>query len=109
MVPGLLGNARANLRYVDDLRVFELAQVFGAGQTVVSDPAEKLPRQELNLAAAIVDSSDRGVEIFRELKGVLEELPRYTGAEPFSFSSVHKPSWADDAVWLNVTPPPGII
>ncbi|NLB09086.1 MAG: phenylalanine--tRNA ligase subunit beta [Clostridiales bacterium] len=109
LVPGLLGNARANLRYVDDLRVFELAQVFCAGQEVVSDPAEKLPRQELNLAAVIVDRSDRGVEIFRELKGVLEELPRYTGAEPFCFSSVQKPGWADDAVWLNLTTAAGDI
>ncbi|HHV41788.1 MAG TPA: phenylalanine--tRNA ligase subunit beta [Clostridiaceae bacterium] len=102
LVPSLLNNARSNLRFTDNIRVFEMAQVFLPGHELTPGTEEKLPLQPLNLAATIVSDEDQGVRVFRELKGILEELPYYCGAEAFSFGSIRKPGWADKDVWLNL-------
>ena len=40
--------------------------------------------------------------LFREAKGVLEYMPRFTHMEGFTFRKEEKPVWADSVVWLNV-------
>ena len=41
-------------------------------------------------------------ELFREVKGVLEYMPRYTHMEGFTFRKEEKPVWADNVVWQNI-------
>ena len=40
--------------------------------------------------------------LFREAKGVLEYMPRYTHMEAYEFRKEEKPVWADNVVWLNI-------
>ena len=40
--------------------------------------------------------------LFREAKGVLEYMPRFTHMEGFAFERREAPSWAEPAVWLNI-------
>ena len=100
LVPAMLETASLNLRYFEQFRVFELAQVFSPGQTHPSDPSETLPRQSRCLAAALIGKDPR--LLFRQAKGILEQLPRAVMTEPFSFSQVQKPGWADSKAWLNI-------
>lgn len=102
LVPGLIGNVRSNLRFRDDMKVFEMAQVFLPGESSPTDPAEVLPVQKLYLAGAVAADADQGVHIFRELKGMLATLPEYAGSEQLDFQNISQPSWADKDVWLNV-------
>ena len=41
-------------------------------------------------------------QLFRETKGVLEYMSRYTHMEELSFKKENKPVWADNVVWLNI-------
>ena len=41
-------------------------------------------------------------ELFRDAKGVLEYMPRYTHMAGFTFRKEEKPVWADNVVWLNI-------
>ena len=100
LVPGLLTAICKNLRYVDDMKIFELTQVFKKGSTYPSEPNEALPLQERYLAAAIVGSDP--TQVFREAKGVVEQMPRIVQTQAFNFEQKAKPGWADNKVWLNL-------
>ncbi|HHU06761.1 MAG TPA: phenylalanine--tRNA ligase subunit beta [Clostridiaceae bacterium] len=102
LVPGLIGNVRGNLRFQDEIKVFEMAQIFLSGETSPSDPAEIFPVQKLNLAGAIAADEDQGLYIFREVKGLIAQLPDYAGSEQLTFQNISPPVWADKDVWLNI-------
>jgi phenylalanyl-tRNA synthetase beta chain len=100
LVPAMLEAASLNLRYFEQFRVFELAQVFTPGQAHSGDPEETLPQQLRSLTAALVGKDPR--LLFRQAKGILEQLPRAVMAETLSFAQVQKPAWTDAKAWLNI-------
>jgi phenylalanyl-tRNA synthetase beta chain len=100
LVPAMLEASSLNLRYFEQFRMFELAQVFSPGQTHPSDPSEALPRQSRCLTAVLTGKDPR--LLFRQAKGILEQFPRAVMAESFSFAQVQKPVWADTKAWLNI-------
>ncbi|NLZ70341.1 MAG: phenylalanine--tRNA ligase subunit beta [Clostridiaceae bacterium] len=100
LIPAMLAVAALNLRYFESFRVFEMAQVFAPGESHPSDENETLPLQKRQLAAAFV-GQDAGL-LFREMKGVLEDLPRAVMSESLGFAQQEKPAWADPKAWLNI-------
>ncbi len=100
LIPGMLESIAGNVRYFTAFRCFELTQVFRAGETHPSDADETLPLQERYLAASFV--GEDALTLFREAKGVLEQLPRIAQVEPIGFGQVEKPAWADSKAWLNI-------
>ena len=101
LIPGLLEATVKNLRYYESFKIFECAQVFKKGEYMPSSNDEVLPIQNKHLAGAIVGKNAK--EIFFELKGVLEEMSRYTHMEALKLESGDKPSWADVNAHLNIT------
>ena len=103
LLPNLCEAVAKNERYFNDFSIFEEAQVFfDRNYTSPYDPTESLPEQKRHFAAAIA-SSERDIKLlFREAKGILEYMPRYTHMEGFTFRKEEKPVWADNVVWLNV-------
>jgi phenylalanyl-tRNA synthetase beta chain len=82
LVPGLLSTALYNLnRSITNLKIFELGRVFSP-----SPEGEKLPRERLNLAGAIMGLKkektlgvkEEPVDLF-DLKGVIENLLKELG------------------------------
>ena len=100
LIPGLLESVAANLRFFDDMKLFELTQVFRQGEMNPSEPAETLPAQPRYLAAALAGQDP--VRLFREAKGVLEQMPQVVQIAPVSFEQQQQPAWADKKVWLNI-------
>ena len=100
LIPAMLAVAALNLRYFESFRVFEMAQVFAPGESHPSDENETLPLQKRQLAAAFV-GQDAGL-LFREMKGVLEALPRAVMSESLGFSQQEKPALADSKALLNI-------
>lgn len=101
LVPNLLELSADNLRYFDEFRIFEMAQVFRKGAYSPSEEAEVLPLMERELGLALVGKD--AFTLFREAKGTIESLPRLCHTEPLGFSHEEKPSWADPKMWLNIT------
>ncbi|MDO5456633.1 MAG: phenylalanine--tRNA ligase subunit beta, partial [Eubacteriales bacterium] len=103
LLPNLCEAVAKNERYFDDFSIFEEAQVFfDRGYTSLYDPTEFLPEQRRHFAGAFASSAKDIRTLFREVKGVLEYMPRYTHMEGFTFSKEEKPVWADNVVWLNI-------
>ncbi|MDO4218391.1 MAG: phenylalanine--tRNA ligase subunit beta [Synergistaceae bacterium] len=101
LIPGMISSVVSNLRYYTDFRIFELTPVFfNRNFASVSDEVEKLPEMARHLAFAFVGSNAR--QLFREAKGVLEQMHRATQMESLAFAQINKPSWADEAMWLNI-------
>ena len=101
LIPGMISAVISNLRYYTDFRIFELTPVFFNGEfESVSDETEKLPKMARHLALALVGSDAR--KLFREAKGILEQMHRATQMESLTFSQDTKPAWSDEAMWLNV-------
>ena len=103
LLPNLCAAVEKNQHHFTDFAIFEGAQVV-RDQDYVSQyfENEKLPTQRRHLAGAFVDSNNKVLETFKKAKGVLEDMPRYTHMEPFSFKRVEQPVWAEKAVWLNL-------
>lgn len=103
LLPNLCEAVMKNERYFNDFSIFEEAEVFfDRNYTSPYDETESLPEQRRHIAAAIASSVKNINEIFREMKGVLEYMPRYTHMEAFEFRKEEKPVWADNVVWLNI-------
>ncbi|MCR5250222.1 MAG: phenylalanine--tRNA ligase subunit beta [Lachnospiraceae bacterium] len=103
LLPNLCEAVSKNERYSKEFSIFEEAQVFfDRNYSSPYDPTEALPEQRRHIAAAMAGAADSVERLFRELKGALEYMPRYTHMEGFSFRKEEKPVWADDVVWLNV-------
>lgn len=100
LIPGLLQAVAENERYLDTFRMFEVTQVFQPGETHPSDREETLPLQTLQLGLAI--AGDDPERLFREMKGVLDYMPRVVQVERWSFAQQKQPAWADRKAWLNL-------
>jgi phenylalanyl-tRNA synthetase beta chain len=103
LLPNLCEAVVKNERYFNDFAIFEEAQVFfDRNYTSPYDPTESLPEQKRHIAAAFASSVKKIDELFRDAKGVLEYMPRYTHMAGFTFRKEEKPVWADNVVWLNI-------
>ena len=103
LLPNLCEAVAKNERYFHTFSIFEEAQVFfDRNYTSVYDETESLPEQRRHIGAAFASSEKDINTLFREAKGVLENMPRYTHMEAYEFRKEEKPSWADNVVWLNI-------
>ena len=103
LLPNLCEAVVKNERYFNDFSIFEEAQVFfDKNYTSVYDETESLPEQRRHIGAAFASSVKDINALFREAKGVLEYMPRYTHMEAYEFRKEEKPVWADNVVWLNI-------
>lgn len=101
LVPGMLEAISKNLRYFDSFKIFEMAQVFIKGEYHESSEDETLPIHKKLLTGSIVGSNPK--EIFYELKGVIENISRYTHMKELNFTTeCEKPSWADINAYLAI-------
>ena len=100
LVPGLIEATAKNLRYFDAFGIFELTQVFTRGNVSSGSGGETLPLQTNKLGIAL--TGEDPVLLFRNLKGILEMMPRSCHFEPWTFDQVEKAAWADAQVWLNL-------
>lgn len=101
LVPGMLEAISKNLRYFDNFKMFEMAQVFIKGEYHESSEDETLPIHKKLLTGSIVGSNPK--EIFYELKGVIENISSYTHMKELSFTTeCEKPSWADINAYLAI-------
>ncbi|MDR0648861.1 MAG: phenylalanine--tRNA ligase subunit beta [Synergistaceae bacterium] len=108
LLPNLIDAVSKNVRFAefaDGFAIYELAQVYiDHGYETRQDEREKLPVQRRRLAGALVGGAGDVRGLFRRGKGIVENMPRLTHMEPFSFSRPEEgPAWADDTVWLCVT------
>ena len=103
LLPNLCEAVAKNERYFHDFSIFEEAEVFfDRNYTSPYDETESLPEQRRHIGAAFASSVKDVTRLFREAKGVLESMPRYTHMEGFTFRKEEKPVWADSIVWLNI-------
>lgn len=103
LLPNLCEVVMKNERYFDEFSLFEEAQVFfDRNYSSPYDPTESLPEQRRHIGAAFASGKKDVAALFREAKGVLEYMPRFTHMEGFTFRKEEKPVWADSVVWLNV-------
>lgn len=101
LVPGMLEAISKNLRYFDNFKMFEMAQVFIKGEYHESSEDETLPIHKKLLTGSIVGSNPK--EIFYELKGVIENISGYTHMKELSFTTeCEKSSWADINAYLAI-------
>ena len=101
LVPGMLEAISKNLRYFDSFKMFEMAQVFIKGEYHEASEDETLPIHKKLLTGSIVGSNPK--EIFYELKGVIENISRYTHMKELNFTTeCEKPSWADINAYLAI-------
>ena len=101
LVPSMLEAISKNLRYFDSFKMFEMAQVFIKGEYHESSEDETLPIHKKLLTGSIVGSNPK--EIFYELKGVIENISRYTHMKELNFTTeCEKPSWADINAYLAI-------
>ena len=103
LLPNLCKAVAGNQRYYSGFSLFESAQVFFDREySAPYDPRESLPLQRRKVAGAFTGNHENIDTLFRQAKGVLEALPRYTHTEPLTFEKREKPAWADDVLWLNI-------
>ncbi len=100
LIPGMMEAISKNLRYFDEFKIFELSGVYKKGDYRPSCDDEILPLQNKNLCGAIVGVN--ALEIFYELKGILESLAREVHMETLELKKLEKPSWADVNAYVNI-------
>ena len=100
LIPGALESTFKNLRYFDEFKTFEVAEVYKKGDYRPSSDEEILPIQNKNLCATIVGKD--AIKLFYEAKGILENMARITHMEEFCLKQIEKPSWADVNAYLNI-------
>jgi phenylalanyl-tRNA synthetase beta chain len=103
LLPNLCQAVTGNLRYFTEFSLFETAQVLrDSHYTTPYDARESLPEQRSYVAGAFVGTPESVTKLFRQAKGVWENMPRYTHMEPLTFAQREQPAWADEVVWLNI-------
>jgi len=102
LLPNICKAIAKNERNFAEFDIFEEAQIFYDGDYTAEYEGEKLPAQKKHLGCAFVGSPDKVAELFRNAKGVIGAMPRYTHMEGFTFEKLEKPYWADETVWLNI-------
>ena len=101
LIPGLLEATVLNSRYYETFGLFEVAQVFSKGEVSHYAEEEKLPLQERHLGIALAGVGP--FLLFRRLKGILTQLPRFGRIQGWSFKQVgEKMPWADHNAWLKI-------
>ena len=100
LIPGALESITKNLRYYDEFKIFEVAQVFEDGEYHESSENETLPIHKKLVTGCIVGKDAK--ELFFEAKGVIEEMSSYNHMEGITFEVLEKPSWADKNAYLNI-------
>ena len=100
LVPGMLESISKNLRYFEEFKLFEIAQVFEKGEYSPSSSEEKLPIHKKLITGAIVDKDVK--KIFYETKGVIENMASFCHMSNITFEKIEKPSWADVNIYLNI-------
>ena len=102
LLPNICKAIAKNERNFAEFDIFEEAQIFYDGDYTAEYEGEKLPAQKKHLGCAFVGSPDKVADLFRNAKGVIGAMPRYTHMEGFTFEKLEKPYWADETVWLNI-------
>ncbi len=100
LIPNLIEAVAGNLRWFDEFRIFEKSQVFRQGEYSPSTAEEVLPVQKLHFAGAYAAQDPK--KIFFAVKGVVAEMARYCHMAELTFRHGEKPSWSDDAAYLNI-------
>ena len=100
LVPGMLEAINKNLRYYDEFKIFEMAQVFEKGEYHESCEDETLPIHKKYVTGCVVGKNAK--DIFYEVKGVVESMAEFCHMEKLSLEDREKPSWADINGYLNV-------
>ena len=100
LIPGLLEVVAKNLRYYNEFKVFQMAQVFEDGEYHESTEEETLPIHKEYLTGCIVGKNAK--DIFYQIKGVVEDMARYNHMEEIYFAHEEKPGWADVNAYLNI-------
>lgn len=100
LIPGALEAISKNLRYYDEFKIFEVSEVYKKGDYRPSSNDEILPVQHKSLTGAIVGKDAK--KIFYELKGVLENMARYTHMDAITLEKGEKPNWADINAYLSI-------
>ena len=100
LIPGMLEVISKNLRYYDNFRIFEVAQVFEKGEYHESTSEETLPIHKKYLTGCVVGKNAK--DIFYEAKGVIEDMASHCHMEDIYFTHDEKPSWADINGYLNI-------
>ena len=100
LIPNMLEAITKNLRYYNEFRLFEVAQVFEDGEYHPSTKEETLPIHKKYLTGSIIGKDPK--KIFFEAKGVLEKMASYTHMESLAFKQTEKPSWADPNAYLSI-------
>ena len=100
LVPGMLEAINKNLRYYDEFKIFEMAQVFEKGEYHESCEDETLPIHKKYVTGCVVGKNAK--DIFYEVKGVVESMAEFCHMEKISLEDREKPSWADINGYLNV-------
>ena len=100
LIPGMLEAISKNLRYFDEFKMFEMTEVYEKGEYHESSCDESLPIQKKYLTGSITGKNAK--EIFYEMKGVLENISRYTHMENISLTLGDKPAYADKNAYLNI-------
>ncbi len=101
LIPGMLEAIAKNLRYYNEFKLFERAEVYQKGDFRPSSNDEILPIQNKYLTGCIVEKNAK--EIFYEAKGVIENMARYCHMKNIKLEKKEKPNWADINAYLNVT------
>lgn len=100
LIPGILEAIAKNLRYYDEFKLFECAEVYQKGDYRPSSNKEILPIQNNYLTGCIVGKDAK--EIFYDIKGVIENMARFCHMENINLEKKEKPSWADKNAYLNI-------
>lgn len=102
LVPNLLESAVTNLRYTDQLEIFEVGVVFSAEPLAAYQSVfEPMPTQTTMLAA-VLTGPDAQV-LFRQAKGALEILRDYGHFKDLAFENVATTPWADRSAKVAIT------
>ena len=100
LIPGAIEAISKNLRYYNDFKLFEVAQVFEKGKYHETCEEETLPIHKKMICGVIVSKDAK--KIFYEAKGVVEDMASYNHMEELHFEQKEKPSWADPNAYLNI-------
>ena len=100
LIPGMLEAISKNLRYFDEFKMFEMAQVFEKGEYHPSSLEETLPVHKKLITGCVVGKNAK--DDFYEVKGLIENMAKYCHMENLTFAKGEKPSWADINAYLDV-------
>jgi phenylalanyl-tRNA synthetase beta chain len=102
LIPNLLEAAARNVRYGDSVRIFEVGTVFPGGPLVpFGDGFEPMPVQRQMLAGVLTGAD--GLLLFRQAKGILDDLTRSGQLTPVSFAPAVRRVAGVPASWADVS------